>query len=226
MPARVSGARSLSRLEHAMESRAGKIRNIFLVWLVWPLITLGIYFFIWYYKVNREVRDFDSRIEVSPAVSVIAVLFGWIIIVPPFVSIYRTGERIAKMQRAAGLQPTCSPIVGLLLTLVFGLDSLYYQNELNRIWAHYGNPLEGASVKLAARSADGTKSDSTASTQDDAEKRKALREERTNKILNRTGQIASIGASVIGAIASIRGMRKAKLSPCADDLIVVIARYL
>jgi uncharacterized protein DUF4234 len=63
------------------------------------VITLGIYFFVWYYKVNREARDFDSRIEVNPAVSVIAVLFGWIIIVPPFVSIYRTGERIATMQR-------------------------------------------------------------------------------------------------------------------------------
>ena len=99
-------------------------------------------------KVNREARDLDSRIEVNPAVSVIAVLFGWIIIVPPFVSIYRTGERIAEMQRAAGLRPTCIPIVGLLLTFVFHLDSLYYQYELNRIWAHYGNPPEGSPVKL------------------------------------------------------------------------------
>ena len=131
-----------------MEGHAGKTRNIFLVWFVWPLITLGIYFFVWYYKVNREARDLDSRIEVNPAVSVIAVLFGWIIIVPPFVSIYRTGERIATMQRAAGLEPTCLPIVGLLLTFVIHLDSLYYQYELNRIWAHYGNPPEGSSVKL------------------------------------------------------------------------------
>ena len=131
-----------------MENRAGKTRNIFLVWLVWPLITLGIYFFVWYYKVNREARDFDPRIEVSPGVSVIAVLFGWIIIVPPFVSIYRTGERIATMQRSAGLEPTCIPLVGLLLTFVLHLESLYYQYELNRIWKHYGNPPEGAPVKL------------------------------------------------------------------------------
>jgi hypothetical protein len=80
--------------------------------------------------------------------SVIAVALGWIIIVPPFVSIYRTGERIAAMQRAAGLEPTCLPIVGLLLTFVLHLDSLYYQYELNRIWAHYGNPPEGSEVKL------------------------------------------------------------------------------
>ncbi|MBV9095118.1 MAG: DUF4234 domain-containing protein, partial [Streptosporangiaceae bacterium] len=36
-----------------MEGRAGKTRNIFLVWLVWPLITLGIYSLVWYYKINR-----------------------------------------------------------------------------------------------------------------------------------------------------------------------------
>lgn len=131
-----------------MEGRAGKTRNIFLVWLVWPLITLGIYSLVWYYKINREARDLDPRIEVNPAVSVIAVLFGWIIIVPPFVSIYRTGERIARMQRSAGLEPTCMPLVGLLLTFLIHLDSLYYQYELNRIWAYYGNPPEGAPVKL------------------------------------------------------------------------------
>jgi Domain of unknown function (DUF4234) len=132
-----------------MEGRAGKTRNIILVWLVWPLITLGIYFFVWYYKVNREARDFDSRIEVDPTVALLAVLLGWIIIVPPFISIYRTGDRIAKMQRAAGLEPTCSAIIGLLLTFVFHLESLYYQYELNRIWDHYGNPSEGTAVPLA-----------------------------------------------------------------------------
>src|SRR5215813_11962124 len=105
-----------------MEGRAGKTRNIFLVWFVWPLITLGIYFFVWYYKVNREARDLDSRIEVNPAVSVIAVLFGWIIIVPPFVSIYRTGQGIAQMERAAGMEETWLRIVGLLLTFVFDLE--------------------------------------------------------------------------------------------------------
>jgi Domain of unknown function (DUF4234) len=133
-----------------MEGRAGKSRNIFLVWFVWPLLTLGIYFFVWYYKVNREARDFDPRINVSPAVALLAVLVGWIIIIPPFVSVYRTGERIAKMQHAAGLEPTCIPIIGLLLVFVFSLDRLYYQHELNRIWDHYKNPPEGTLVQLAA----------------------------------------------------------------------------
>jgi hypothetical protein len=116
---------------------------------VWPLITLGIYFFVWYYKVNREARSFYSQIEVSPVVALLAVLIGWIIIIPPFVSIYRTGGRIAAMQRAAGLEPTCIPVLGLILTFVLGLESLYYQHELNRIWEHYKNLPKGTPVQLA-----------------------------------------------------------------------------
>ena len=143
------GSRSLRRLGAGNGRSCRKKKNIFLVWLVWPLITLGIYFFVWYYKVNREARDFDPEIDVAPAVSLLAVLIGWIIIIPPFVSIYRTGERIAKMQSAAGLQPTSSAIIGLLLTFAFHLETLYYQNELNRIWDHYKDLPEGTPVQLA-----------------------------------------------------------------------------
>lgn len=132
-----------------VSGRAGKPRNIFLVWLVWPLITLGIYHFVWYYKVNREARDFDERIEVDPMLSVLAVTVGWLVIVPPFVSVYNTGLRIARMQKSAGMQPTCNPWIGLILGILAGLHSLYYQHELNQIWAHYGNPVEGEQVALA-----------------------------------------------------------------------------
>jgi hypothetical protein len=133
-----------------VNGRTGKRRNIFLVWFVWPLITLGIYSFVWYYKVNREAGDFDRRIAVNPAISLVAVLLGWIIIVPPFVSVYRTGGRIAEMQRAAGLPGSCNGLIGVVLMFFAGLQSLYYQHELNQIWKHYGNPPEGTVVPLAA----------------------------------------------------------------------------
>jgi hypothetical protein len=133
-----------------MTGRAGKTRNIWLTWLIWPLITLGIYHLVWYYKINREARDFDEKIVVEPAVSVLAITVGWIIIVPPYVSIYRTGERIAQMQEDADMERTCNGWIGLLLSFLFGLYSLYYQSELNRIWARLGNPEEGALVALPA----------------------------------------------------------------------------
>jgi uncharacterized membrane protein len=132
-----------------VNGRAGKNRNILLVWLVWPLITLGIYSLVWYYKINREARDFDRRIDVRPGIALLAVTLGWIIIVPPFVSIYRTGGRIATMQRAAGMPGSCSGVIGVVLVFLLGLQSLYYQHELNQIWQHYGNPPEGAVVPLA-----------------------------------------------------------------------------
>jgi Domain of unknown function (DUF4234) len=111
-----------------------KRRNIILTWLVWPLITLGIYHLVWWYKINREARD--AGIEVSPGISVLALLLGWLIIVPPFVSIYRTGTRIAQMQRRAGMEPSCNGLIGLILSFFAGLHALYYQYELNRIWDH------------------------------------------------------------------------------------------
>ncbi|MBL1087165.1 DUF4234 domain-containing protein [Streptomyces actinomycinicus] len=132
-----------------MHGRAGKSRNIFLVWLVWPLLTFGIYFFVWYYKINREARDLDDRIEVSPVWAMLAQLLGWMLILPPFISTYRCGERISQMRRAAGLPADCNPWIGVILMFV-GAQALYYQNEMNAIWARYDNPPEGADIPLVA----------------------------------------------------------------------------
>ena len=49
------GSRFLPRLGEGMEGRVGKKKNIFLVWLVWLLITLGIHFFL------RLVLQGESR---------------------------------------------------------------------------------------------------------------------------------------------------------------------
>jgi|SRR6266545_1490155 len=111
---------------------AGKRRDPIMTWLVLPIITLGIYHFVWWYKINREARD--SGVEVSPGMALLALLIGWIIIVPPFVSIYRTGERIAQMQESSGLRPSCNGLIGLILSFFLGLSALYYQIELNRVW--------------------------------------------------------------------------------------------
>ena len=136
-----------------MTGRTGKIRNIWLVWLVWPLITFGIYHVVWWYKINREARDLDVYIDVSPAIAVVAITLGALVIVPPWVSIFKTGERISKVQSAAGLPPSCSGILGLVASFFLGLHALYYQHELNKIWAHLGSVPEGTVVTLPRPSA-------------------------------------------------------------------------
>jgi len=84
----------------------------------------------------------------EPMLSLLAILIGWIIIVPPFVSIYRTGERIAQMQEDAGMERSCNGWIGLVLSFFVSLHALYYQSELNRIWARLGQPEEGSLVAL------------------------------------------------------------------------------
>jgi DMSO/TMAO reductase YedYZ heme-binding membrane subunit len=130
-----------------MSGKVGKTRNIWLVWLVWPILTLGIYHLVWWYKINREARDF-AAIEVRPAISVVAITLGAIIIVPPWVSIYRTGERIGRMQAAAGQPVTCNGVIGLIASIFLGLHVLYYQYELNKTWEALGAS-EGTILTLA-----------------------------------------------------------------------------
>ena len=125
-----------------------KRRNPVLVWIVFPIITLGIYHFVWYYKIHEEMLRFDPRQPINPGGSLLTILFGWIIIVPPFVSYFNTGIRIATAQRAAGLAPTANPWIGFLLLFLFGLTPLYYQMELNKITDRYGVP-EGTPITLA-----------------------------------------------------------------------------
>jgi hypothetical protein len=113
-----------------------KIRNPFLVF-VWSLVTFGIYYLVWYYKINRELRD-AAGVDVSPLVALLAVTVGWIVIVPPFVSWYRTFTRIGGAQEAAGLSTVASPMLGFILYVfaVFFLpvEVLYAQDELNKLW--------------------------------------------------------------------------------------------
>jgi uncharacterized protein DUF4234 len=113
-----------------------KIRNPFLVFL-WSLVTFGIYYVVWYYKINRELRD-ASGIDVSPGVALLAVTLGWIVIVPPFVSWYRTFQRIVEAQERAGLTQEASPILGFILFVVavflVPVEVVYAQDELNKLW--------------------------------------------------------------------------------------------
>jgi hypothetical protein len=113
-----------------------KIRNPFGVFVL-AIVTLGIYYLVWYYKVNRELRD-AAGIDVSPVVALLAITIGWVILVPPFVSWYRTFERIQRAQRQAGLTNEANPILGFILYLValafLPVETLYAQDELNKLW--------------------------------------------------------------------------------------------
>lgn len=119
--------------------QTAKVRNPWAV-LLFTLITLGIYYLVWYYKINREMADWGDQNKVdigtSPGISLLAITLGAIIIVPPFVSIWCTGKRMELTQREAGVDDGSGLLWFVLhiIPLVSLLAPVYMQYELNRAW--------------------------------------------------------------------------------------------
>jgi hypothetical protein len=98
-------------------------------------ITLGIYFFYWYWKINDELSTFEHDDSISPTRSLMAILFGWIIIVPPFIAIYNTAKHVQGDERRLGIQPELEPALTIVFLLLFSIvNGLYIQEHLNRMW--------------------------------------------------------------------------------------------
>ncbi|MEY9965863.1 hypothetical protein ABIA33_003913 [Streptacidiphilus sp. MAP12-16] len=129
---------------------AMKPRGPVAVWLGLPFITLGIYHIVWYYKIHRELQEYDRRLNLSPGGSTLVMIFlGWTL-VAPLVSYHNTGKAIANAQRAAGLPVTCSAGASCWLVFVFGLNTWYMQRQLNLVVEAYPGAQPAAEVRLTA----------------------------------------------------------------------------
>jgi Domain of unknown function (DUF4234) len=118
-----------------------KTRNPFLVF-VWSIVTFGIYYLVWYYKINREMADLGratgntEELGTSPGTSVLAVTLGALILVPAIISLVHTHKRIVASQRITG---GGEPLNGWLVLIMFlvGLSVVgyaYWQTGLNKTW--------------------------------------------------------------------------------------------
>lgn len=105
-----------------------------------PIITLGIYYFVWYYKINREMKDLgqakgSDELGDSPGTSLLAVTLGALIIVPAIVSVVHTAQRIQKAQHLLGQENLLSGWLSLILyILITPAFWAYQQAELNKVW--------------------------------------------------------------------------------------------
>ena len=131
-----------------------KVRNVLgVVGLI--LITLGIYYFVWYYKINREMRDLGrakgtDELGDSPGTSLLAVTLGALIIVPAVISVYRTFQRTQVAARLTGVEPL-NGWIALLLYLVIGIAfPAYLQSGLNKVWEAQGS---GSAITAGQQSA-------------------------------------------------------------------------
>jgi di/tricarboxylate transporter len=99
------------------------------------LITLGVYFFVWYFKINDELRRAQHDETISPMRSLMAMVFGWLIIVPPFIAMYNTAKHVQAMETRLDVTQTVEPVLALLLMFVFSVgNGAYLQDHLNRGW--------------------------------------------------------------------------------------------
>ena len=97
------------------------------------IITLGIYYIYWWYKINEELRDLGQQND--PLVATLAATLGWFILVPPFVTAYKTADRILKAQEAVNASERMIPVLGLVLfAVVNGFHAPYYQSQLNKVY--------------------------------------------------------------------------------------------
>ena len=103
------------------------------------LVTLGIYYFVWYYKANREMADLGrargtDELGDSPGTSLLAVTLGALVIVPALVSIYYTFQRTQAAARLTGVEPL-NGWIALLFYLFLGIGfPAYLQSGLNKVW--------------------------------------------------------------------------------------------
>jgi hypothetical protein len=103
------------------------------------LVTLGIYFFVWYYKVNREMSELGrargtNELGDNPGNSLLAVTLGALLIVPAIVSVYNTFLRTQAAARLTGVEPL-NGWIALAFYLLLGIGfPAYLQSGLNKVW--------------------------------------------------------------------------------------------
>jgi amino acid transporter len=98
-------------------------------------ITLGIYFLYWYYKINDELRRVERDDTMSPSRSLMAMIFGWLIIVPPFIAMYNTAKHVRSAEDRRAILPPLEPALVIVIMLFVSIgNGVYIQEHLNRLW--------------------------------------------------------------------------------------------
>lgn len=139
-----------------------KVRDPGIV-VLFMFLTLGflIYPQVWYYRINRELRDYgrvyrDEKLaDSNPTLSVLATTLGIFLIFPPFVSWWKCTGRIRRAQGIAQ-----EPLInGWLIfamyvgSFLFGPVALgipaYVQSGLNGMWRKYAALEQGEGGQLA-----------------------------------------------------------------------------
>ncbi len=112
-----------------------------------PIVTLGIYHLVWWYRINRELRDYGRAkgydLGQNPTASVLALFPGGLLIIPALVSYWRGTKRIQGAARLAGQEPLNGWIALVLYLLLAPGLWAYMQVSLNDVWRQEAEALPG-----------------------------------------------------------------------------------
>jgi hypothetical protein len=110
-----------------------------------PFVTLGIYHLVWWYRINREMRDYGQAkgydLGQNPTNSVLALFPGGLIIVPALVSYWRGTKRVQGASSVAGQEPLNGWIAIVLYLILSPALWAYIQVSLNKVWEAEADPV-------------------------------------------------------------------------------------
>ncbi len=112
-----------------------------------PFITLGIYHLVWWFRINKELRDYGKAkgydLGQNPTNSLLALFPGGLIIVPALITYWRGFQRVQGASRVAQKEPP-SGWVGIILYFVISPAMwAYVQMSLNDVWREEATALPG-----------------------------------------------------------------------------------
>ncbi len=121
-----------------------KVRNPWAVALL-PFVTLGIYHLVWWYRINRELRDYgyakEQDLGQNPTNSLFALFPGGLIIVPALITYWNGFKRVQLASKLAGKEQANGWIALILYLLLAPALWAYIQVSLNEIWEQDAEPL-------------------------------------------------------------------------------------
>jgi Domain of unknown function (DUF4234) len=123
-----------------------KVRSLWAVALL-PIITLGIYHLVWWYKINKELKAYGEAkgfdLGQNPTNSLLALFPGGIILIPALITYWRGTKRVMGAAKVAEREPVSGWLSIVLYLLISPAFWAYLQSSLNHIWEQEAEPAEG-----------------------------------------------------------------------------------